>query len=90
MIDFIKPVNLNGAELREELRQAKIDISDNPLAISVTGNILSLDIKDKDKDVAERVVAIHNGTVTPPVPSIEQKLAFVGLTLDELKAALQS
>lgn len=90
MIDFVKPVNLNGAELRAELAAAGIVVSDEAQSFSVTGDVLSIDIKTKDKAIAETVIANHNGTVVPPTPTISDKLASVGLTLDELKAALQA
>jgi hypothetical protein len=49
---------------------------------------LWLDILEADKAKAEAVVAAHNGTTIAPEPTIEDKLASVGLNLDDLKAAL--
>jgi hypothetical protein len=86
MIKFNKPENLNGTELLAELNAAQVSITKPP---SVDGNNeLWLDIKSADKAKAEAIVAAHNGTTVAPEPTIEQKLARVGLSVDDLKAAL--
>jgi hypothetical protein len=63
MQTFTKPTNLNGAELRQELNAAGVDISDDTNAVVLDGDVLSLDIAAKDKAKAETVVAAHNGTI---------------------------
>jgi len=63
MILFDKPTNLNGAELRQKLNDANVVISNDIDAVIVDGNVLLLDIADKDKEAAEIVVAAHNGTI---------------------------
>lgn len=88
MIKFNKPINLNGTELRQELRNAKVDISDDNLSVREINNDLYLDIKAADQATAAAVVAAHNGTIVAPEPTVEQKLASVGLNLDDLKQAL--
>ena len=88
MLSFTKPKNLNGAELRDELRNAGIEISDDKEAVSLKENDLLLKISEADKTKAEAVVAAHNGTTVAPEPTIEDKLASVGLNLPDLKAAL--
>lgn len=88
MITFIKPENLNGSELRQELRDVGIAISDDIFAVSLTDNILTLDINPADESAAAAIVAAHNGTTVAPELTIEDKLASVGLNLDDLKAAL--
>jgi hypothetical protein len=89
MIQFTKPTNLNGTELRQELRLAGVDISDFPHAVAVDGNNnLLLDVSEKDKTKATQVVVAHNGTTVAPEPTIKAKLASVGLSVDDLKAAL--
>lgn len=86
MIKYTKPKNLNGAELLEELNAAGISITEPPF---IDGNgDLFLDISAADAKKAESVVAAHNGTTVSPKPTIEAKLASVGLSIDELKAAL--
>lgn len=84
MIQFNKPKNLNGSELLEELKNAGI-VANSPI---VDEDNLSLDIDEKDATKAELVVKAHNGTVIAPEPTIDQKLASVGLSIDDLKAAL--
>lgn len=86
MQTFNTPKNLNGAELLTELNAAGIKITEKPL-IDGNGN-LWLDIADKDKDKAQVVVDAHNGTTIAPEPTIADKLANAGLSLDDLKVAL--
>jgi hypothetical protein len=89
MATFTLPKNLNGAELREELKAAAIEISDLSSAVSIdeNGNLV-LEIAAKDKTKAEAIVLAHNGTMVAPEPTIHQKLESVGLSIDELKVAL--
>jgi hypothetical protein len=89
MIKFTKPQNLNGAELLDELAAIGIilDKFTQPPVIDGNGDFW-LDINPADESVAEAVVAAHNGTIVPPEPTIADKLASVGLSLDELKAAI--
>jgi hypothetical protein len=89
MIQFTKPTNLNGAELRAELRLSGVEISNDLFAVADDGNEnLLLNISEKDKAKATGVVAAHNGTTVAPEPTIEDKLASVGLSITDLKAAL--
>lgn len=86
MIQFTKPNNLNGAELLDELNAAGVPITNIPM-IDGNGNFW-LDIADKDEAKAALVVAAHNGTTVAPELTLNQKLASVGLSVDDLKAAL--
>ena len=86
MIKFNKPVNLNGTELVNELNDAGIIVNDLPYIDG--NNDLQIDISESDKAQAELIVAAHNGTTIAPEPTIQQKLANAGITLDELKTAL--
>ena len=89
MMQFIKPTNLNGKELRQELNTAGIAISDDIKAVSLDDeNNLWLDIVEADKAKAKPIVAAHNGTTVAADPTIEDKLANVGLSFTDLKAAL--
>ena len=89
MIKFDKPENLNGAELLDELAAVGIVLDLTTQAPLIDGNgDLWLDIKSADKAKAELVVAAHNGTTIAPEPTVEQKLASVGLNLSDLKSAL--
>ena len=86
MIKFDKPQNLNGAELLIELNAAGLAISEPPF---LNGNgDLFLEIAESDAKKAAPIVAAHNGTIVAPEPTIADKLASVGLSIDELKAAL--
>ena len=85
MIKFNKPVNLNGTELVAEIRAAGVTINDIPI---LEDGELWLDIDAKDEAKVAEIVANHNGTIIAPEPTIEDKLASVGLSLAELKAAL--
>ena len=89
MIKFDKPKNLNGAELRKELLNAGVKIGDNgtEVVIDEYGDFW-LDISKANVSKAEPIVAAHNGTVIASEPTVIQKLASVGLSIDDLKDAL--
>ena len=89
MIKFDKPENLNGAELLDELAAVEIVLDLTTQAPLIDGNgDLWLDVKSADKAKAVLVVAAHNGTTIAPEPTVEQKLASVGINLINLKSAL--
>lgn len=91
MISFTKPVNLNGKELRDELNAGGVSISYDPDVMVVDGNgNLLLEIDQKDVPKATPIVAAHNGTTVAPEPTIAEKLASVGLTIEDLRAALSA
>lgn len=83
MKKFDKPTNLNGAELLAELNAAGIAAT----KIIQNGN-QSIEIDLDDEVKAKTIIEAHNGTVVAPEPTIAEKLASVGLTIDDLKAAL--
>ena len=58
---FNRPINLNGANLRNELRNVGIVISDEINAVFVDGDVLRLDIVEGDAVAAKTIVAAHNG-----------------------------
>ena len=80
---FTKPANLNGAELKQELFEVGIIVK---TIIDNNDETISFDTNDEVE--AALVVAAHNGTTVAPEPTIEEKLAIVGLTLPDLKTAL--
>jgi len=86
MITFTKPQNLNGKELLDELSAVGVLVKGLPVDDG-EGNLI-LNIASKDEAKAAEVVAAHNGTTIAPEPTIEDKLASVGLSLPDLKAAL--
>jgi len=83
MKTFTKPENLNGTELMAELAVVGIvvdkifDFSDGTIGFETD-----------NESAAAPVVAAHNGTTVAPEPTIADKLASVGLNLDDLKQAL--
>jgi hypothetical protein len=86
MIQFTKPTNLNGAELLAELNAGGVAITQWP-ELDGSG-VLWLEIAEADKVKATPIVAAHNGTTIAPEPTIADKLASVGLSITDLKAAL--
>ena len=86
MIKFNKPKNLNGAELLQQLNNNGVEITQPPL-IDGNGDFW-LDIAVKDETKAQTVVEAHNGTTVAPEPTVADKLANAGLTVEDLKAAL--
>lgn len=89
MIKFNKPENLNGSELLDELAAVDIvlDKMEQAPVVESDGSMW-LDINPIDEAKAAAIVAAHNGTTVAPEPTIEQKLASVGLNLPDLKSAL--
>jgi hypothetical protein len=86
MIQFDKPKNLNGAELLAELKSAGVTITEDP---TIDGNgDFWLDIAESDKAKATTVVLAHNGSTVAPELTVSDKLASVGLSIDDLKAAI--
>jgi hypothetical protein len=89
MIKFDKPINLNGAELLDELAAVGIVLDRVTQLPLLDGNgDFWLDVQPADQAKAAAVVAAHNGTIVAPEPTIADKLASVGLSLDELKSAI--
>lgn len=83
MKNFTRPENLNGTELIAELEAAGITV--NRIVDNSDGTI---SFETDNEVAASSIVAVHNGTTIPPEPTIEDKLASVGLSLPDLKAAL--
>ena len=83
MKTFPKPQNLNGTELMAKLSAVGIfveevfDFSDGTIGFETD-----------NESTAAAVVAAHNGTTVAPEPTIADKLAAAGLTVEELKEAL--
>jgi len=89
MIKFDKPANLNGSQLLDELAAIGVVLDKLEQAPLIDGNgDFWLDIDEADKAKAEAVVSAHNGTTIAPPPTIADKLASVGLSIDDLKSAL--
>ena len=95
MIKFDRPINLNGQQLIDELIDAGVNISTNinyykekqpPHDDSMGGLWLSID--EEDQQVAANVISSHNGTDSVYIPTVQEKLAAAGITIDELKEAL--
>lgn len=86
MISFDRPKNLNGTELVSELKLAGIEVANLP--VDNGEGKLFLDIDAKHKEKAAEIVAAHNGTTVAPEPTVADKLASVGLNVDDLKSAL--
>jgi hypothetical protein len=88
MIKFIKPTNLNGAGLCDEIEAANIVINRNTSPLIDGQGDFWLDVFEQDRDATALIVAAHNGTMVAPEPTIQDKLKSVGLSIDDLKAAL--
>jgi hypothetical protein len=86
MIQFTKPTNLNGSELLAELNAGGVTITQSPELDGL--GVLWLNIAETDETKAKKIVAAHNGTIVAPEPTIADKLASVGLSVTDLKAAL--
>jgi hypothetical protein len=96
MISFEKPKQLNGTQLNKELAAAGVKLSKSKIDLPNTeyeppvidGNgVLWLDIEQSDANKATEVLAAHIGK-DPEPKTLEEKLASVGLNLNDLKSAL--
>lgn len=87
MIQFRKPINLNGTELIEELKQANINVVGLPM---VEDEMLKLNISEADTANATAIVAAHNGTVIAPdlLATKAALLAKLGITEEEARLLL--
>lgn len=83
MVIFPRPINLNGAELKAEFAAAGVSITQ--LNDLLDGTIR---VETDDEVKAAQIIAAHNGTTVAPEPTVEEKLASVGLNLVDLKVAL--
>lgn len=88
MIQFTRPTNLNGAELVAELASVGVIVNVKTSPFIDGNGDFWLDIAEADKAKATPIVVAHNGTIIPPEPTIADKLASVGLSVTDLKAAL--
>ena len=83
MKTFNRPINFNGAELKNELADVGIIVDfirDN--------GIDTISFTTTNETKAAEIVLAHNGTTIAPEPTIEDKLSSVGLNLTDLKSAL--
>jgi hypothetical protein len=86
---FTKPEALNGTQLRDELRTAGVTISDDlDAVVDSSDGLIHLKIKKADETQAAAVVAAHIGVDSTIELSLDEKLASVGISLDDLKTAL--
>jgi len=80
---FDKPKKLNGSELIAELKEAGIIVTQVfDFANGTIGFVT------EDESMAATIVDAHNGTTVAPELTVADKLASVGLSLPDLKAAL--
>jgi hypothetical protein len=84
-LEFEIPSQLNGKQLTEELKTVGVEIEYMP---KIEEGFLILHIKTGDVAQAQTVVDNHIAVFTEP--TIADKLAAVGLTVEELREALGS
>ena len=67
MISFSKPTNFNGAELINELEAAGVEIprvnNEPAWPVDDMSGLIWLQIDQSNKDIAQEVLAAHNGTI---------------------------
>jgi hypothetical protein len=74
---FPIPTKINGDQLQNELGATFVYLSDKDLVID----------SEKTKAEIEAIIATHK-PIEPKEPTVADKLASVGLSIEELKAAL--
>jgi hypothetical protein len=82
-IEFEIPSQLNGKQLVDELKKENIEIEFLP---NIENGLLVLHLSKGNPDKAKIVVSQHKAVFKEI--TLNEKLASVGLSLDELKAAL--
>jgi flavin reductase (DIM6/NTAB) family NADH-FMN oxidoreductase RutF len=87
MISFDKPLNFEGAQFCDELEAAGVVINRDTSPLIDGNGVFWLDIASKDTQKAQDVLNAH-APKPRPEPTVADKLASVGLNLDDLKAAL--
>lgn len=87
MISFDKPTQFEGAQFCEELEAAGVKINKNTSPLIDANGVFWLDIEAKDTQKAQDILNAHVPKPRPE-PTVAEKLASVGLNLDDLKAAL--
>lgn len=80
------PQFINDKQLTEELQVAGITINPVTPYIDSDKNLV-IDVIEGDADIVKSIVSAHKRQPKPE-PTIADKLASVGLSLDELKAAI--
>lgn len=88
MSKYTTPIKLNGTQLRNELRAAGIDISNETGSVVVINNDLFLDIKDQDTIKANAVVLAHQG-IDVILSAKDALLQRLGITADEALLLLE-
>jgi hypothetical protein len=87
MISFDKPLQFDGVQLCNELEAKGITINRETSPRIDDNDVFWLDINPADTQKAQDVLNAHIPQPAPE-PTIADKLASVGLSLDELKAAI--
>lgn len=87
MISFDKPLNFEGAQFCDELEAAGVAINRDTSPLIDGNGVFWLDIASKDTQKAQDVLNAHIPQPRPE-PNIAEKLASVGLSIDDLKSAL--
>ena len=77
ILEFALPDNLNGEQLKDELGAEQVNVREQTLV--VVGNL--------DRAFIENGIKNHIPKLPKPL-TVADKLASVGLNLDDLKAAL--
>lgn len=80
---FDKPAQLNGAELKIELSKSGIEVTE---IVDFADGTIGFECNDEIK--AAKVVKDHKGNTSHKELSVAEKLALVGLNVDDLKVVL--
>ena len=87
MIQFNRPTNFEGVQFCQELETVGVSINKDTSPLLDENGDFWLDIDVKDTAKAQEVLDAHIPKPRPE-PTIEDKLASVGLSLNDLKSAL--
>jgi hypothetical protein len=86
MIKFNLPAELNAEQLVNEITVAGIAIDKSVLPLIDGNKDFWLPVAESDKAAVNKVIADHKPVFTEP--TIQDKLAAAGISINDLKAAL--
>jgi hypothetical protein len=86
MVKFDLPKELNAVQLVKEIAAKGISIDESTKPLIDGDGDFWLPVSESDKAAVAKIIGDHKPVFTEP--SIQDKLALVGLSIDDLKAAL--
>jgi hypothetical protein len=87
-MELTLPKQFNGTTFRKELAVLGVVLPDTKSAISISDSKLFIEVDDNELPLVIEALKNHNGSDVVIELTTTEKLASVGLSIDDLKAAL--